>query len=671
MSFNNQWNIVRENANSLILGTNCNNGTCTDQVTIPWTGATSCSKPCGNGFYNKTVTHENNTYTSSNQYPCNIMPCNQFVDFTPWRKVSENADSVTFNRTCTNSDPNIDACSQLPPTDTNVTKNWDWGWSSPCSRLCDGNGTLKKFIKHDNVTYMSDTNFPCGNRSCTSLVNFSWRKISETDDSVTVSRICTNKDISKNACSLIPNVTRTLNWTGYTNCVNGKRYKTRTVDNDIIRSTKSFACSSTPNQPINCEVGTWGDWSPCNNGTQTRNRSITTQPRNGGSPCLPLLESQSCPVDCQLSNNWSDWSVCDNGVQTRNKIISRQAMNGGEACPIVTESQSCPMPIYINYERYDPINFDLGSLPMEVNDVIIRTTQLNSNKYFNVDNTTYLNRDGTPKILLVHSDTPALFKLTRLGSGYKITLSSDPTKSFRGYKNGIILENSQDIWNFSGSNYRYNISAGPTKNLYYNDQNIYADLGFTNWSSPKELIFYKKIITPLNNIETPFNDNGGGNVIFLDRHDLNCDNKAINQFRLINNGNQYKYEAKCLAGSYNQSVGKNTDFSSNGYSDSNYRNNMIYLDRHNVDCGDNALLSRLQLVNNPAYDSIRYDYTCLPTNKNLTCRTVTTNVDDAGNGNTIYLDRQNLQCNQDEGISQFKLSRPSENQIQYSYKCCK
>ena len=37
---------------------------------------------------------------------------------------------------------------------------------------------------------------------------------------------------------------------------------------------------------------------------------------------------------------------------------------------------------------------------------------------------------------------------------------------------------------------------------------------------------------------TPDNDAGGGNSIYLDRHDLQCDKKPINQFNLVSGGCQ-------------------------------------------------------------------------------------------------------------------------------------
>jgi uncharacterized small protein (DUF1192 family) len=48
-------------------------------------------------------------------------------------------------------------------------------------------------------------------------------------------------------------------------------------------------------------------------------------------------------------------------------------------------------------------------------------------------------------------------------------------------------------------------------------------------------------------LNTPFNDEGGGNAVYLDRHDLRCEpNEMLGQFRLIRNGaGQYRYDYTC------------------------------------------------------------------------------------------------------------------------------
>ena len=50
--------------------------------------------------------------------------------------------------------------------------------------------------------------------------------------------------------------------------------------------------------PVDCEVGDWSTWSECSatcgNGTETRNRNVTTIALHQGKECPHLNESQVC-----------------------------------------------------------------------------------------------------------------------------------------------------------------------------------------------------------------------------------------------------------------------------------------------------------------------------------------------------------------------------------------
>jgi hypothetical protein len=168
---------------------------------------------------------------------------------------------------------------------------------------------------------------------------------------------------------------------------------------------------------------------------------------------------------------------------------------------------------------------------------------------------------------------------------------------------------------------------------------------------------------------TGFNELGTGNIIFLDRHNVDCGSAGINQFKLNRDsgfGGNIRYDYKCISGgNTNSTLSKNTDFNDVGWS-----NNVVYLDRHNVNCEDNPI-SQFKLNRNSSGDKIRYDYKCMYSNKPVSCRNVTTTKNDVGNGNLVYLDRHDVKCNDDELISSFKLTRPDSSTISYDYKCCK
>lgn len=166
--------------------------------------------------------------------------------------------------------------------------------------------------------------------------------------------------------------------------------------------------------------------------------------------------------------------------------------------------------------------------------------------------------------------------------------------------------------------------------------------------------------------DTGFNDEGNGNAVYLDRHNVTCDNEGIQRFRLIRNGQgKYRIDYTCAAnGQLGASSNKDTGFNDEG------NGNVIYLDRHNVDCGKDSVLSQFQLTRN-GQGKFRYNYTCKSSKAPINCRDVTTPGNDDGRGNAVYLDRHDLTCADDEVMSRFQLVRPTPNTIQYQFKCCK
>lgn len=68
----------------------------------------------------------------------------------------------------------------------------------------------------------------------------------------------------------------------------------------------------------------------------------------------------------------------------------------------------------------------------------------------------------------------------------------------------------------------------------------------------------------------------------------------------------------------------------------------IYLDRHNVNCGNKGL-NQLQLVR-PTGEQIEWKYTCADGGKLGGNVDKSTPGNDWGGGNTIYLDRHDANC---------------------------
>lgn len=84
-----------------------------------------------------------------------------------------------------------------------------------------------------------------------------------------------------------------------------RTYTCRTIAQVVVTATPP-----PPPVPVNCAVSQWGAWQPgawgaCSNGTQsrteTRTRTITTQPANGGTACPALTETRTVSQACTVA----------------------------------------------------------------------------------------------------------------------------------------------------------------------------------------------------------------------------------------------------------------------------------------------------------------------------------------------------------------------------------
>ena len=165
---------------------------------------------------------------------------------------------------------------------------------------------------------------------------------------------------------------------------------------------------------------------------------------------------------------------------------------------------------------------------------------------------------------------------------------------------------------------------------------------------------------------TNTDEDGGGNAIYLDRHHVNCGDDALNQFQLTRpSKNTINYRVHCLEGVNSGSTDwKRTKANEDG------GGNAVYLDRHHINCGMKPI-SKFWL-RRPTDNQINYDYKCSNLSHTNECRVLSTPFDDDGGGNAVYLDRQNVKCGKGEAMTEFVLRRnPEGNKIRYEYKCCK
>ena len=111
-------------------------------------------------------------------------------------------------------------------------------------------------------------------------------------------------------------------------------------------------------QPIDCQVSGWGGWNGCSascgGGWQSRSRTVTVQPQNGGAGCPTLSESQSCNthscrVDCGYTTSSGPCNAgCGYGQRYQTYNIYQYPAGGGTACPnsgwVSCFERSCPQP---------------------------------------------------------------------------------------------------------------------------------------------------------------------------------------------------------------------------------------------------------------------------------------------------------------------------------------
>ena len=94
--------------------------------------------------------------------------------------------------------------------------------------------------------------------------------------------------------------------------------------------------------------------------------------------------------------------------------------------------------------------------------------------------------------------------------------------------------------------------------------------------------------------------------MFLDRHNAECDKGSVmTQLHLNNSGGQWQWEYKC-APSERQLTYRTaaTPMNADG------GGNLYYLDRHDVLCNSNEALTQIKLARNSAGNQYQLQYTC-------------------------------------------------------------
>eukprot|EP00928_Gymnodinium_smaydae_P064666 TRINITY_DN4794_c0_g2_i1.p1 TRINITY_DN4794_c0_g2~~TRINITY_DN4794_c0_g2_i1.p1 ORF type:complete len:1188 (-),score=266.17 TRINITY_DN4794_c0_g2_i1:180-3743(-) len=121
----------------------------------------------------------------------------------------------------------------------------------------------------------------------------------------------------------------------------------------ILVETKE--CGIVDDQPVDCELDVWTDWTACASATdqKTRQRKVKHHAQNDGKPCEGRLSetipcsSPASVVDCKYSE-WTKWddclASCGGSTQERTRQIVRHATPGGIPCSgDLKQVQACNM----------------------------------------------------------------------------------------------------------------------------------------------------------------------------------------------------------------------------------------------------------------------------------------------------------------------------------------
>lgn len=204
--------------------------------------------------------------------------------------------------------------------------------------------------------------------------------------------------------------------------------------------------------------------------------------------------------------------------------------------------------------------------------------------------------------------------------------------------------------------------TGPYRLVMQDDRNlvVYDSTDTAIWSSGTTTRNFS-----IRGYNTNADEDGGGNVVYLDRQHVNCGDDALTRFHLTRpSASTVSYRVHCMEGV------------DSGKSDWHYTNadedgggNAVYLDRQHVNCGDTPITDFW--LRRPTNNTINYAFKCSNLPHNGQCRELVTQYDDDGGGNMVFLDRQNVECGEGEAMTSFRLGRnPTGNQIYYKYTCC-
>eukprot|EP00930_Biecheleria_cincta_P099272 TRINITY_DN90909_c0_g1_i1.p1 TRINITY_DN90909_c0_g1~~TRINITY_DN90909_c0_g1_i1.p1 ORF type:complete len:1250 (-),score=93.25 TRINITY_DN90909_c0_g1_i1:232-3981(-) len=344
-----------------------------DCVWQDWQAWGSCSSSCGSGnlkrfrsssgpeYGGRRCEGEANETTICENLPACPVDC-LWTDWSDWGGCSKTCGHGVLQRTrnrqiqeaygghvCYGTEDDEQEC-QLPPCPVDGIVG-DWSSWSGCSVTC-GNGTTARSRKTIQESLY-------GGRSVGALQE--------------------SKSCREEVCPIDCEYSQWASWTTCSrSCNGGKTSRSRTISiegNRLGRLCKGGLFEETICNvelcPVDCEWGSWSDWSGCSKscgrGQRIATRNVMQQMSAGGQVCkgsnskVDSCNEWDCPVDC-IWDSWSQWSICTRhcgtGVTQRMRNTSRVEHNGGHPCSgPAQEENSCnvdPCPVPCRWGQWSP-----------------------------------------------------------------------------------------------------------------------------------------------------------------------------------------------------------------------------------------------------------------------------------------------------------------------------
>lgn len=159
---------------------------------------------------------------------------------------------------------------------------------------------------------------------------------------------------------------------------------------------------------------------------------------------------------------------------------------------------------------------------------------------------------------------------------------------------------------------------------------------------------------------------GKPNMQTLMKQSVSCGDRGLNRFQYEGeNYERIRYKIGCL-GFDGEGAGENKLTAPRGHGNLSTE----YLDQHTLNCGNKAINSFLLKWSPDVENKVVYDYTCNVKAAAGDCRELKTDFQEKG-WKTKWLDRHNVKCDVNEVITKFKLESNEQNRkFRYRYTCC-